>query len=378
MTEHKVDLAFRVDASSRIGVGHVFRSRSIAAAGKERGLSSSFIAAEMPVQLEQLLLAEGHRVTRIASHRGAISEEEPWGVSQQRRDASLMIEALEGARPSVVVVDHFSLAAPWHESVSPVTGALVCLDELGDRDDACDILVDPSPSGPRAKPRRWLRDRIELRGPAYAPLHPLFSKVRSRGLRRRTEVRRILINFGGATNVGLIDAVLDLVLNCTGDDVRVDVAAGIADLARGVYSRHPERVVIHDFSPRIAELMADADLMIGAGGSSLWERCALALPSVTVATAPNQVSASAALGRLGATVFAGEIFPHSEKNELALKALGSSLDALCSSSAALERMSKRAAAVTDGAGAGRILRLALAVDRFVAPAWVAPMGRGSR
>lgn len=369
MMEREVDLAFRVDASSKIGVGHVFRSRAIAAAGKERGLVSAFIASDMPEELGQLLLYEGHRVSRIPSCRGVTSEEELWNVSQQHEDASLTIEALQGARPRALVVDHFSLAAPWHESVSPATGALVCLDELGGRDDACDVLVDPSPCEEGTKPRSRLRDRIELRGPAFAPVHPLFSQIRSRGLRRRTEVRRILINFGGATNMVLVNAVLDVVLGSTDDDLPVDVVAGIADRASDLGLRHQERVIVHDFSPRIAELMTDADLMIGAGGSTLWERCALGLPSLTVATAPNQVSASAALNRLGATVFAGEIFADAEKSEVALNTLGTGLEALCASSAALESMSERAAGVTDGGGANRILRLALAVDRLGAPAW---------
>lgn len=369
MTEREVDLAFRADASSRIGVGHVFRSRAIAAAGQERGLISTFIASDMPTELEHLLLDEGHRVARIPSCRGAAPDEEHWSVSQQREDASLTIKAFQGARPRVVVVDHFALAAPWHESVSQATGSLVVLDELGDRDDACDVLVDPSLGEEGAKRRRRLRDRIELRGPAFAPLHPLFSEIRSRGLRRRTEVRRILINFGGATNTVLISAILDVVLRFTDHDVQIDVIAGIADRTGDLRSRHRERVIVHDFSPRIAELMADADLMIGAGGSNLWERCALALPSLTVATAPNQVSASAALSRFGATMFAGEMFADAAKNGLALDTLGSSVEVLCASAESIGSMSASAAAVTDGGGAGRILRLALAVDRVGTPAW---------
>lgn len=115
--------------------------------------------------------------------------------------------------------------------------------------------------------------------------------------------------------------------------------------------------------------MADADLMIGADESTPWVRCALAPPSPTVSTAPNQVSASAVLGRLGATVFAGEMVADAEKSGLALNTLGSSLGALCASAASIGSMSERAAAATDGDGADRILHLALAVDRVGAPAW---------
>ncbi len=39
----------------------------------------------------------------------------------------------------------------------------------------------------------------------------------------------------------------------------------------------------------MAELMADADLMLGAGGSTTWERCFLRLPAIVTAIAENQV-----------------------------------------------------------------------------------------
>jgi RimJ/RimL family protein N-acetyltransferase len=38
----------------------------------------------------------------------------------------------------------------------------------------------------------------------------------------------------------------------------------------------------------MAELMAAADLAIGAGGSELWERCCMGLPALSICTADNQ------------------------------------------------------------------------------------------
>jgi len=44
----------------------------------------------------------------------------------------------------------------------------------------------------------------------------------------------------------------------------------------------------HVQTERMAELMAAADLSIGAGGSATWERCCLGLPTITICTADNQ------------------------------------------------------------------------------------------
>jgi UDP-2,4-diacetamido-2,4,6-trideoxy-beta-L-altropyranose hydrolase len=55
----------------------------------------------------------------------------------------------------------------------------------------------------------------------------------------------------------------------------------------------------------MAELMRDADLAIGAGGTTAWERTFLGLPTMTVAVAENQVDGSEALAAQGAIRYLG-------------------------------------------------------------------------
>jgi RimJ/RimL family protein N-acetyltransferase len=46
--------------------------------------------------------------------------------------------------------------------------------------------------------------------------------------------------------------------------------------------------ICHIQTDKMAELMASADLAIGAGGSAIWERCCLGLPTLVFSTADNQ------------------------------------------------------------------------------------------
>jgi spore coat polysaccharide biosynthesis predicted glycosyltransferase SpsG len=55
----------------------------------------------------------------------------------------------------------------------------------------------------------------------------------------------------------------------------------------------------------MAELMAAADLCIGAGGTALWERAVLGVPSLVIAIAENQISASSAMAQAGALLYLG-------------------------------------------------------------------------
>jgi UDP-2,4-diacetamido-2,4,6-trideoxy-beta-L-altropyranose hydrolase len=49
----------------------------------------------------------------------------------------------------------------------------------------------------------------------------------------------------------------------------------------------------------MAELMAQADLAIGAGGTMAWERCWMLLPSLVTVIADNQSKQVACLQKLG-------------------------------------------------------------------------------
>ena len=51
--------------------------------------------------------------------------------------------------------------------------------------------------------------------------------------------------------------------------------------------------------------MNKADLSIGAGGTMIWERCYLGLPSLIVSTANNQKKQSAAVHSYGAAIYLG-------------------------------------------------------------------------
>ena len=47
----------------------------------------------------------------------------------------------------------------------------------------------------------------------------------------------------------------------------------------------------------MAEIMSKSDLCIGAAGSTSWERCCLALPTIALAIADNQIEIAEQLGK---------------------------------------------------------------------------------
>ena len=56
---------------------------------------------------------------------------------------------------------------------------------------------------------------------------------------------------------------------------------------------------LHESLPSLAGLIARADMAVGAGGATTWERLCLGLPSLVVAMASNQLQFSKALHDAG-------------------------------------------------------------------------------
>jgi RimJ/RimL family protein N-acetyltransferase len=142
--------------------------------------------------------------------------------------------------------------------------------------------------------RQLLGPHYALLGPEYAQLHPLVPV--------RTELRRVLVFFGGVDSDNLTGLTLEALLDPALAHLAVDVVLGsqspyrqaVADLV----AQRPF-TTLHGPLPSLAGLIARADLAIGAGGATTWERACLKLPSLVVAIADNQLPFAEALHQAG-------------------------------------------------------------------------------
>jgi RimJ/RimL family protein N-acetyltransferase len=100
----------------------------------------------------------------------------------------------------------------------------------------------------------------------------------------------------------------------------------------------------------MAELMLGADLCIGAGGSSSWERCSVGLPSLVLAVADNQVEVARALDAHGCLRYLGPA------DTVSAPALADAVAALLADPPALRAMAECGAALVDAQGAARVAR----------------------
>lgn len=301
---------FRTDASVKIGVGHVMRCLTLAEALREAGAECRFICREYPGHLLDLIRRKGFVAHGLpfecdASVAGDWSdslEGEPATSSDLNWtcDAAQTKVVAEGYSADWLVVDHYGVDARWERTLRSMCRRLMVIDDLADRSHECDLLLDQNyyhDSGERYSglvPRQC----VALLGPAYVLLRPEFITARQRLRKRDGHVRRILVCFGGTDPSDQTTKVLSALRELNRPEIAVDVVVGQTNVNRTSIQSICEElpnVKYHCQVSNMAELVLNADLGIGAGGSAMWERCYLGLPTITVALASNQVETTEAV-----------------------------------------------------------------------------------
>ncbi len=351
-----MQVAFRVDASTEIGSGHVMRCLALADALAQQGASCTFVSRSHPGHLHALIARRGHRVVALApatlANAGITGRPyATWLGATTGEDAAQTRGALQGEAVGWLIVDHYAINAEWERVVRPLCRKLMVVDDLADRPHFCDLLLDQN-LGRSARDYDGLLppDCERLVGPRFALLRPAFQALRAHSLARRAAagVRRVLVSMGGVDKDDFTSRVLDaLDGSCLPSDCELVVVMGASArwttevLERARSSRFPVQILVA--ADNMAELMAGSDIAIGAAGSTSWERCVLGVPTVMVVQAANQTSAAAALRDAGAVIV---VQPDGDFS----RAVAQAVSTLAEDALQRGEMSARAAALCDGSG----------------------------
>jgi UDP-2,4-diacetamido-2,4,6-trideoxy-beta-L-altropyranose hydrolase len=300
-------VVFRADASPIIGTGHVVRCLTLAGALKRQGADVEFVCREMAGGFADAIAAGGYRLHLLSPGREAPDRGGPvhaaWLHASAAEDADATREAIAGGvRPDWLVVDHYALDARWETALRPHAKRLTVIDDLADRRHDCDLLLDQNLVG-NAEIRYAGKVPAHcgfMLGPHYALLQPEYAELHDCIPPREGPIQRILVYFGGGDAHNLTGMAINAFMSLGRADIQLDVVAS----ARSPHAETIHRQVagqsnihLHGDLPTLAPLMAGADLAIGAGGATSWERCCLGLPSAVITLAENQRPIAAELAR---------------------------------------------------------------------------------
>lgn len=328
---------FRFDAGPSIGLGHAVRCGALA----------------------DVLAAAGWRIGLALGPEGL-------AAAPRLSESGYDIETLDGADETralinrwpggcdLLVVDHYGRSAAFEREARPWARLVLAFDDSPNRQHDCDLLLDPA-----ARPEERTYEPLSARGtrlllgPQYALLRRSFIERREASLaRHRTagKVRRMLVGLGATDPADLTSRVIESVATAVPGaaiDILLGKAAPHLDRVRSRIAGRPGMRLLLD-PPDVADIMAAADLAVGAAGSTSFERAYLGLPGVSLVVASNQESIAGLLQERGAARVidgrSGDPAPE----------IGRALRELAGDDARRRRMSEAGASIADGQGAERV------------------------
>lgn len=305
-----MNIIIRTDSSDQIGSGHVMRCLTLADYLKSRDNTVRFVCRYLPDNMITYIEQRGYSVEVLMPPDGIINFEnlngyEEWLTVTTEFDLKQTSEILSKSSASDwLIIDHYALDKNWHKSVRSFCNNLMVIDDLANRKYDCDIILDQNLNGNmNGRYGDLVSEKcIRLIGPQFALLRPEFINARNAVKEHSGRIKNILIFFGGVDNDNLTSRAIEAVLQCEYKNFHVDVIVGMGN---SYYNEIREicndrqSFQIHRNVNNMAKMMAQADLAIGAAGTTSWERAWLGLPSIIVVLADNQKSGADALHRTG-------------------------------------------------------------------------------
>ena len=312
----------RADASFQIGTGHVMRCLTLAEELCGRGAEVAFICREFGGNLCSYIEEKGYNVHRLPvsdttkqNIEGGLKHAAWLGADWQTdvRQVEAIIKSL-GTTPDWLVVDHYALDEKWEGYLRPYVKKIMVIDDLADRLHDCDLLLDQNfyENLESRYDDLVLPGCNKLLGPKYALLRPEFREARKNLRKRDRCVKRIMIFFGGSDQTNETSKTLQAIRMLNRQDIAVDVVIGALNPHRKVIEQMASDMPgcnCHFNVEDMAVLISKADLAVGAGGITVWERCTLALPSMVITVAENQERTVLDMAESGYLLFLGQSEP---------------------------------------------------------------------
>ena len=343
-------ILFLADAGPQVGGGHVMRCLTLARALTHHGAECAFVESRAAAPI---LRRFGWPAQTLLAMIGTASV---GALVAHARDFAALFD------PDLIVIDHYGIGAAEEGTLRAEGRALAVIDDLADRIHACDALIDPS-FARRAEAYASLvpHGAALFVGPAYALVRPEFPDARPRALSRLAKhepVRRALVSLG-LTDVGGVTRRVVKALQPLLGEARLDIVlgSGAPSLpALEAAAQSDRRLHLWVDSAEMGSRMADADIAVGAGGSSVWERAVVGLPSVTLVLAPNQAPMIGKMAEAGLTLAVDAAAPDFAHR------LASAWSGLASDTSLRWRLAERSSELCDGHGAMRIAEALLALQ----------------
>lgn len=267
----------RVDASNKIGAGHLMRCLSIADFFKSKAINAIFLSRSG--RIERQIINRGFEIKKLPENSTIANE-----LSFIK---TLMIEK----EIKVILLDinnygtfkNFNAYNLYLENLKKLSLFLVSFEDFKDYPYTSDIVIIPYVGVNNIKLHKISGCKYLL-GPKYFVLREEFSKVNPVNVRKKIE--NILITMGGSDSEGITLKALKA-LGSTELDISLKLVIGglsqTGDAAiKNALSNYKGSYSIIRDANNMAQIMSESDIAVINSGLTKYETSAIGLPSIII------------------------------------------------------------------------------------------------
>lgn len=364
-------VAIRVDASIRMGTGHVMRCLTLAKKLNVNGCHVIFLSKKHQGNLNQLIIQKGFNLLELSAPKQSIEaqiEESKWLGCSYQSDAEECQQLLKGLTIDLLIVDHYSLDWHWQNLIKtklnqPQQIKIMVIDDLANRKHDCDILLDQTLGRHANDYKALVPVHCQLLlGTDFIMLRDEFIQNRQRAVDKRkhtTTIHNILMTMGGTDPDNIAEKLLIWLITFKKTSNKMHVTLVVSPVSPFM-NRLKAISIVHDWisiasNPEsMAQLMLTSEIAIGSSGATAWERCCLGLPSLSIISAENQNFLNKSLSKAGAIISLGHFA------DLTYASFEEALNEITNVSLNYQKMVTQSFACCDGLGATKVTNALLA------------------
>lgn len=254
-----MNILFRVDASSKVGLGHLRRTLALAMELKRLGYGPVFLIDE----------------------RG---EKLPIRMPLSR------IRGMGGRRWDLAVVDSYTILPKGYQKIRSATHRVAVVADGRDPGFDCDFLIDHNLyASQKMYPAQQGRETKLLVGPQYAMMSEEIVRARVEGFTVRDRIQKILLTLGGSTHPVETIRLLRMIAHIA-QEVEMLIITPAQDFKSLLPSLLPHgnryRVIPNPYE--MGKVMRQADIAVTAAGVTSLELACIGVPTICVVLSDNQ------------------------------------------------------------------------------------------
>jgi len=330
-----LNIAFRVDASADIGIGHLMRCLALSEELSKRGHSCFFVSKTDNDEL----------ISKIEKNNEFFQID---STADLEEDAGSLIKFSNEKNIDWIITDHYGIDTDYIKNIKGNDIKVLSVDDTSQIHYFSDVVLNQNIGSEKLKYSSE-KDTKFLLGPKYAILRDQLLVIDNK--KGSNEVKKILIMIGGTDKDNLILKIMKFLKSFNNLEFLIVIGPlnpHFDEIKKYIKENGLNARVIK--SPdNMTDLYLESDIAISAGGSSCYEFAYFGIPNIIVVIADNQLNIANELDKQNISIYVGK------KEELNSENLKNKFKELIDNSSLRKKLSENGKKLVDGKGKQRIV-----------------------